>query len=462
MRQRLLLPALLGLNVVLAAGWIYTAVRASRQTAATPATSPTEPARIKTNVLVRRQFFSWQELESTDYPTYIANLRNICCPEQTIRDIIVADVNQLYARRLAQQLPTTDQRWWSNAANREQIQAARRMSLELDKERRALLTQLLGTNWDTTVNIALASTAGTVVRPGDHLTLDGPILGTLSPDAVKAVRDLVNQAEADARKLGAGARNPAEVVRLEKELWRKLAGLLSPQQLEEFRLRYSPDAAALRRKLDGLRFFETTPDEFRGLFRATADIDGQLRALGTANDPETLEKRRSLEQQREAAIKLSLGLKRYAEYVRLQDPDYQAAVAKAQAAGASDRAAQTLYQIDQASATESAIVDANPNLTDSQKEIEKKRIELEQAKAQARALGQELPPEPTTTPPPPKSASSISHIMGSTESLSSLSRLYGVSAQALQEANPGVDLDNLKPGDTVKIPYLAPPPMPPR
>lgn len=43
--------------------------------------------------------FRWSQLESTDYRTYIANLRGIGCPEQTIRDIITADVNSLYAAR---------------------------------------------------------------------------------------------------------------------------------------------------------------------------------------------------------------------------------------------------------------------------------------------------------------------------------------------------------------------------
>jgi len=36
--------------------------------------------------------FQWNELESTDYRVYIANLRRIGCPEQTIRDIITADL----------------------------------------------------------------------------------------------------------------------------------------------------------------------------------------------------------------------------------------------------------------------------------------------------------------------------------------------------------------------------------
>jgi len=40
--------------------------------------------------------FQWRQLESTNYRTYVANLRGIGCPEQTVRDIISADVHCLY------------------------------------------------------------------------------------------------------------------------------------------------------------------------------------------------------------------------------------------------------------------------------------------------------------------------------------------------------------------------------
>lgn len=45
--------------------------------------------------------FQWSQIESTDYRTYIANLRGIGCPEQTIRDIVTADLHNLYAHRRA-------------------------------------------------------------------------------------------------------------------------------------------------------------------------------------------------------------------------------------------------------------------------------------------------------------------------------------------------------------------------
>jgi hypothetical protein len=42
------------------------------------------------------QPFNWSQLESSDYRTYVANLRSIGCPEQTIRDIVAADLDNAY------------------------------------------------------------------------------------------------------------------------------------------------------------------------------------------------------------------------------------------------------------------------------------------------------------------------------------------------------------------------------
>jgi hypothetical protein len=40
--------------------------------------------------------FRWSQLESTNYRTYIGNLRGIGCPEQTVRDIIGADIDEAF------------------------------------------------------------------------------------------------------------------------------------------------------------------------------------------------------------------------------------------------------------------------------------------------------------------------------------------------------------------------------
>ncbi len=76
MRGRLILIGSLGLNLVLAMMWL---APKHRSAAAAPVTNaaPAMSNQVRTLVAVRKQFFSWQELESADYPTFIANLRNI-------------------------------------------------------------------------------------------------------------------------------------------------------------------------------------------------------------------------------------------------------------------------------------------------------------------------------------------------------------------------------------------------
>src|SRR5262249_48270219 len=49
-----------------------------------------------------RPSWNWRQLESEDYRTYIKNLRSVGCPEQTVRDIVSADLFQGFAARRAE------------------------------------------------------------------------------------------------------------------------------------------------------------------------------------------------------------------------------------------------------------------------------------------------------------------------------------------------------------------------
>src|SRR5690349_610511 len=103
MRARVWLLASIGLSLALALGW-FVGTRENPSSAHPVAAKPPKAfnpfeREVKTNYVVRRINFTWHEVESDDYVSYIKNLRAIGCPQQTIRDIIVADVNQLYAHR---------------------------------------------------------------------------------------------------------------------------------------------------------------------------------------------------------------------------------------------------------------------------------------------------------------------------------------------------------------------------
>jgi hypothetical protein len=212
--------------------------------------------------------------------------------------------------------------------------------------------------------------------------------------------------------------------------------------------------------LGQLQYFNATPTEFRQLFRATDYLDQQLEAL-TGTDPNTLAQRKSLEDQRENAIKIALGPKRYEEYRDLQDPLYREAVATAEGAGTPE-AARTIYQIKLAAADQENQIGSDTNLTAEQRNIQLKQLEVDQLKATALAAGQDLPPDPSANPTPPRPRV---HLVLPGDSLATMSLMYGVPSRDILAANPNLDFSRLRPGDSLNIPSTAlrpgpPPPLP--
>jgi hypothetical protein len=90
--------------------------------------------------------FTWDRLQSKDYKVYLANLREVQCPEETIQDIIIAAVNQEYNVREAslklrpQHLKPWDGPESTNSRNWDKLVQLR----ELLQEKHALLKELLG------------------------------------------------------------------------------------------------------------------------------------------------------------------------------------------------------------------------------------------------------------------------------------------------------------------------------
>src|SRR5688500_7576783 len=113
MRNLILISVLLNLALASAIGY---GVMRKKQIAQTPwsektAAEPvsTERPSSKTEIATSRinpvetetdGRFTWRQIESGDYKAYIANLRSVNCPEETIADIIIAEVNKLFRPRL--------------------------------------------------------------------------------------------------------------------------------------------------------------------------------------------------------------------------------------------------------------------------------------------------------------------------------------------------------------------------
>jgi LysM repeat protein len=462
MRARTLLLISLVLNVALVSAlvtWLSSAPknipRVVRPINAASVNSNIVRTINKTNLLIRPRAFTWQEIESQDYAVYVENLRQLGMPSNTIRDIIVADVDQLFAQRKRDEAAKQDIEWWRSTPSFESQSNALARAQEIDAERTTLLTKLLGPDWDK----------GRTQIDFTPLPLAGPVLGNL-PDNVKAgVQEIAERSRARvAAYIGQSqaAGQPVsgtELARLREETRQQLAAILSPAQLEEFLLRYSENANQLRRELAGLN---ASPEEFRTLFRAIDGIDRELQLRSDSNDPAVQNERNALEQQRLAAVRSALKPDRFAAYQTLHDPVYRDALAIAQQAGVGVEAAQALYDISRATSDEVNRIRNDATLTIAQKQQQIRDAEAEQQRARATVLG-----ETTAEATAPVSAVAQepqfrAHQLIPGDTLGTLALRYGVPVSALRAANPGVDVNRARPGTVINVPPPgAPAPEPP-
>jgi LysM repeat protein len=449
------------LNVALAVGlvtWMSSAGN-NRPRVVRPINAAAVNARpvpiLKTNVLIRPQFFTWQSVESQDYAVYVENLRALGMPDATIRDIIVADVNQIFAKRRREEAAKQDVEWWRSAPSFETQSNTLARAEALEAERTALLTKLLGPDW----NKGQAEQSA-------PLALTGPVLGNLTDDVKASVQDIAKRSADRVRdyftqaETNGVAPNAVELAKMREETRQQLAAILSPQQLEEFLLRYSENANRLRQELTGIN---ATPEEFRSLYRAIDAIDREIQLKYSGDDAASQRARNALEQQRLATLRNILGAERFEAYQTVRDPAYHEALAVAQQAGGGENAALALYEINRATTDELNRIRNDPSLTELQKQVQLQQTELEQQKARAAVLG-EPPPQETAANTSPAQPVLRPHVIAPFETLGQLSLRYGVRISALREANPGLDINRVRPGTVINIPPpggLQPLPYPP-
>lgn len=389
MRGRVLLWISLGLNVALAVA-LLARLRDSRDSSRPiiqPDLVPPAGTNIlfRTNTVVRRLNFVWSQIESSDYRVYIANLRDIGCPEATIRDIIVAEVNQIFARRRATEVVTSQQQWWRPEPDSAVLVAASAKLDSLEAEREALLTDLLGPQWESSYYPFPDSPQAN--------PLDGPLLGVLPSESQQAVREVERRSRdrRDAYLLSVERRgkepDEADLDRLRQQTRSELAAILTPEQLEEYLLRYSQRANKLRSELLGL---DTGPDEFRALFRQRDSVDQELQTLSTATDAAAVQRRLELEQKRNAIAEQVLGPAQYREYKLNQDPLYRDSRALAVQIAVPEEKIMPFYNVNQTTELEQQRIRDDTSLTSEQRALALEEVRISHAAALKKLLGDDL------------------------------------------------------------------------
>ena len=324
---------MLTLNVGLFLGILYYVLQARLVSpfhpfeAASEASAPVQPSASSPatpdhGVVVTNQL-QWAQLESEDYKTYVDRLRAIGCPEQTIRDIIIADLDKLLApelrtahgrRKELQYWHSEEEELMNDVDPHESFKKQR----EIDQRKREIVREL--------VNVDLARERMKATGDEDYYERR---LSFLPEDRRTQVRELLEKFDDAEQKIrdketeGDGVlsiADRAQLRTLRQQRENELESALTPQEQAQYDLWLSPVANDIRHALYGMN---ATEQEFLAVYQARKAFD----ELWGKRDPDLLDpanrqKMAEAQTEMETQIQSSLGEQRYAEYKRGQDDDY--------------------------------------------------------------------------------------------------------------------------------------------
>jgi hypothetical protein len=212
--------------------------------------------------------FRWACIESEDYVTYVAHLRAIGCPEPLVRDLVAAELKELYAAHTP--APAGEISFWTGGMERQQhLRELEATGRERETECRRVYSALTGADWPSETRSDLDE--------GVSLTI--LFLGFLSPERRQHVLALLEELDRATDQVEAEAQHlllPADKERLEAVYgeWRsRAAALFSPAEIEELSLRA------------GVFSLDPTPDVLEGLLMTGTELRQVLQLLWDGSDP---------------------------------------------------------------------------------------------------------------------------------------------------------------------------------
>ncbi|HEY3913219.1 MAG TPA: hypothetical protein VGN61_01930 [Verrucomicrobiae bacterium] len=397
MKTRFVIILVLLNLAALGAGYLYFSQSAKQEVAQTQQSAQAELAvwqakaaaaeqQAEPTVIYKTNSLTWNQLESTDYRQYIANLRSVACPESTIKDIIMTDVMRLYAQRLGQYYRNgRDFKFWETDEKRKlkqpQIEEREKQLALINKELPAVLRELLGINYEREINKYFVDTDEDTRR-----------LGFLSDDKRSQLLSLRDQYEGQRERVmylvENGQPSQADMDKLrqiDQDQDAALSTLLTPDEKENYELSESSTADSLRKQLVG---FNPTEDEFREMFRRQQAIDSTY-AYADPNDESVRAAKESAEQAMMTDFKTTLTPDRVAQLDKSQNPEYQNLCVLSEQYDLPQGTSEALLDMQQSAETQKQQLLANKDMSSDQIEVALKSIQAETEKEARAALGDE-------------------------------------------------------------------------
>lgn len=391
-RQTLFFACIIVLNGAL---WFFflrernpTKSRADAMHSVRLSTNPTVQVRPAATVVIRTNAFQWGQLESEDYRSFIARLRSIGCPEETIRDIIIADLDKLMAPRVqSADGPHEPAKYWK--PQRKELtrtvdsleKKARKQAIDFEK--REVIGELLG------VDLAAER-----VRALGESDIYEERLGFLSIDKRMRTRMAIEEANREevalreASWLESDTLTPEERNRLREIQQKKentLSTLLTPEELDQYNLWFSPSAYHTRETLSNV---EPTEDDFLAVYHLQREFDAKWDGAQPSElSPEQRAKYETAQQDFETGVKNYLGPERFEKYIQARDPDFQQLQTASAQFALKPEVASDVYSFRQTLDEERAKVVGNPNFSSAQREQILSALSDETEKAVVEVMG---------------------------------------------------------------------------
>ena len=327
MNSRILLVASLIANLALAAILLRrTPPGPSDPAAPPPASSPTLPSRAPKTAQVPNpdshavtptapRRFTWEQVESADYREYIQNLRAIGCPEETIRDIILADVGKLYdaKRKQARGGPKKFEYWKAGnplVAMLGDPETTKKMTA-LEEEKAKVLRDL-GIQPDAKSEMLAMAGGNAMDSMFDFLS---------ESKRVEVTKLMTEHQSKMAESMKDGAPDGETIMKMQRGMEDALREKLTPEEFLDYQLRFGMTANLLRSQITG---FDPSEEEFMKVFKLKDAFDQEFSQFGAANETEAEQRKRAeATTELNGRLRETLGPERYADYERAQDYSYQ-------------------------------------------------------------------------------------------------------------------------------------------
>jgi len=331
----------------------------------------------------------WRQLETSDLRQFVANLRAVGCPEQTIRDIVGATINRQYTGRIAALMSQAEPiRYWKKDPwkSPQSDPETQKQLTQIEAEKERLLTDLLGPNVLRANSLA----------SGDDTSASLETYPGLSPEKRKAVNELRQQFDEDRERISAELKGAAasRVQELNAALKgvnarerEALARCLTSAELDGFDMWESDTARRLRSSLSG---FQPTEDEFRRICQLQRKLDDEFgMQLSSSGSPSESEKWNAAQQEKEAALREELGPERFAAYKRLGDRDYAFLINSMNRLNLAPDVPDKVWAIRESVLGERTRLLAQSNLTWEEQQIALRRLASQTRQSVAEAMGGE-------------------------------------------------------------------------